>query len=247
MSDTAVVPVLYEDSHLLVVVKPVGWPVQADRSGAPDLLSYLKADIKQRYHKPGNVFLGLVHRLDRPVGGVMVFARTSKAASRLSAEIRERRLEKIYLARVRGRPEPPSMRLVHYLRKDSARNVVAIVDANESQGQEAMLDYEVLATAGPISEVCIRLHTGRPHQIRVQLAAIGCPLLGDCKYGGDAGRDTNQAGPALWSHALRFKHPTQDRTIECRAPAPWPSLAGAGKESGHCRSGQSQIKESDET
>ncbi len=236
MSAAPGVPILYEDSHVLVVVKPVGWPVQADRSGAPDLLSHLKADIKQRYHKPGNVFLGLVHRLDRPVGGVMVFARTSKAASRLSAEIRERRLEKIYLARVHGRPAPPSARLVHYLRKEAARNMVAIVDASEPKGQEAMLDYEVLATAGPISEVRVRLHTGRPHQIRVQLAAIGCPLLGDRKYGGTADRDTDQAGPALWSHALRFKHPTQDRTIECQAPAPWPPLAGAGNESGRGRS-----------
>lgn len=221
MNPSAVhVPVLYEDNHLLVVVKPVGMPVQADQSGALDLLTHCKAGIKARYQKPGNVFLGLVHRLDRPVGGVMVFARTSKAAARLSAQIRERTFEKTYLARVNGCPEPKKARLVHHLYKDTGRNTVTCVPPDHPESREAILDYEVLSTAEGVSEVQINLLTGRPHQIRVQLAAIGCPLVGDRKYG-HSQVDPPIEGPALWSYRLGFQHPTQPKAVHFAVPPPW--------------------------
>lgn len=212
------IPVLYEDNHLLVVVKPPGLPVQSDRSGDPDLLTLLKEGVKRRHGKPGNVFLGMVHRLDRPVGGVMVFARTSKGASRLSAQIRARTFEKTYEALVQGCPDPSTGRLVHHLVKDQFRNVVRVVPAGTPGAREAILDYEVIRKEKTFSRVRIQLRTGRPHQIRVQLAAIGCPLVGDHKYGSPSAAHD---GPALWSTALRFMHPTRNEAMQFEAPPPW--------------------------
>ncbi|RWR15248.1 RNA pseudouridine synthase [Siminovitchia fortis] len=215
------IPILYEDNHLLVVEKPVNVPVQGDNSGDKDLLTVLKEDIKVRYQKPGNVYLGLVHRLDRPVGGVMVFAKTSKAASRLSDAIRRQQFERTYLAVVRGVPQEEA-RLEHYLFKDQRNNMVKTVPSNHKQGKKSILEYKVAARAENLSLLTVRLLTGRSHQIRVQLSSIGHPLYGDQKYGRKVNRPGQQI--ALWAHTLEFEHPTKREMIrfESRPPKEYP-------------------------
>ncbi|EXX86498.1 RluA family pseudouridine synthase, partial [Paenibacillus darwinianus] len=170
------IPVLYEDNHVIAIIKPPGVPSQEDETGDPDVLTLVKADLKERYAKPGNVFLGLVHRLDRPVGGVMLLARTSKAASRLSEAVRSRSFAKSYLAVTDGIPKPAVGSLRHYLRKDARTNTVTAFAAPAPEAKEALLDYAAAADSEGRALVAVRLHTGRPHQIRVQLAAAGCPL-----------------------------------------------------------------------
>lgn len=213
--------ILYEDNHLLVVVKPPNVPVQEDISGAMDLLSILKKDIKIKYNKPGNVFLGLVHRLDRNVGGVMVFAKTSKAASRLSAQIRERKMGKTYLCVVKGCPDIISGRLKDYLLKNTRTNTVSVVSANVPGAKEALLDYEVLEQTQGLSLIKVRLHTGRSHQIRVQMANNGTPLYGDIKYGFKGDRTQSLA---LWSYELEIEHPTKKEGMKfsCSPPDTFP-------------------------
>ncbi|WP_124727177.1 RluA family pseudouridine synthase [Staphylospora marina] len=199
--------ILHEDNHLLVVEKPVNLPVQADASGDEDLLSLLKKDLKVRYQKPGNVFLGLVHRLDRPTGGVMVFAKTSKAASRLSDSFREKQaVDKVYLAVVHGKA-PSAGTLKHHLWKDQKRNRVFVVPAGHRGAKEAVLHFERLAVCGPLSLMRIRLETGRSHQIRVQFSEIGHPLHGDQKYGTARNKPGQQL--ALWAHRLTLPHPVK--------------------------------------
>lgn len=214
--------ILYEDNHVLVVEKPVNIPVQEDASRDQDLLTLLKEDIKLRYNKPGNVYLALVHRLDRPVGGVMVFAKTSKAASRLSNVIRKNELSRKYLAVVHGKPMRSKGQLQHYLYKDTNRNIVTSVEANHKGGKKAILDYDVLQSNDRFSLVSVQLHTGRSHQIRVQLSTIGHPLYGDQKYG----KRQNEAGEqiALWAYELQFPHPTTKEIIhiQCEPPAVYP-------------------------
>jgi 23S rRNA pseudouridine1911/1915/1917 synthase len=201
------IKILYEDNHLLVVEKPVNIPTQADASGDPDLLSLLKEDLKIRYQKPGNVYLGLVHRLDRPVGGSMVFAKTSKAASRLSEQLRTRSLGKVYLAVVHGTPQPREARLEHYLTKDRAANMVQAVNPSTKDAKQAILKYQVLETEKGYSLVQVQLLTGRSHQIRVQFAEAGHPLFGDQKYGSRVNQPGQQI--ALWSSEIRLSHPTK--------------------------------------
>jgi 23S rRNA pseudouridine1911/1915/1917 synthase len=208
------VSILYEDNHLLVVEKPVNMPTQGDTSGDMDLLTLLKNDLKIRYQKPGNVYLGLVHRLDRPVGGVMVFAKTSKAASRLSQQVRNHDLKRIYLAVVHGTPKPSKGRLEHYLKKDRASNIVHVVKASDKDGKQAILEYSVLEIGKgnkPLSLAEVELLTGRSHQIRVQLSAIGHPLFGDQKYGAKVNKPGQQI--ALWAHQIRFIHPTKKEEL----------------------------------
>lgn len=212
------IPILYEDNHLLVVEKPVNIPVQEDRTGDNDLLTILKQDIKFRYNKPGDVFLGLVHRLDRPVGGAMVFAKTSKAASRLSDVIRKQALDRKYLAVVRGTPPAKKGMLEHYLVKDSRQNKVFTTSASNSSGKKAVLEYELVGQSGQLSLLSIRLHTGRSHQIRVQLSESGCPLYGDQKYGQAVNRPGQQI--ALWANLLSFKHPTKDELVTVQSTPP---------------------------
>lgn len=199
------IEIVYEDNHILAVVKPPNMLTQSDSTGDEDLLTALKEDIKIRHNKPGNVFLGLVHRLDRPVGGVMVFARTSKAASRLSEQIRSRSFEKSYITVVHGVPEQPSGTLVHYLDKNEATNTVSVVKSPDL-GKMASLEYIVKASRDGLSLLQIKLHTGRSHQIRVQMAAIGHPLYGDQKYGAAINKPGMQL--ALWSAQIGFLHPT---------------------------------------
>lgn len=197
--------IIYEDNHLLVVEKPINMPVQADDSHDLDLLTLLKADLKKRYHKPGNVYLGLVHRLDRPVGGVMVFAKTSKAASRLSEQVRTHQLKKEYYAIVLGKIEEKG-HLEDYLLKNEKKNIVTV----HPQGKHAILDFTRLQYKKDMSLVKIQLKTGRSHQIRVQFSHHGYPLFGDQKY-------SQKAKPgqqiALFSHAITFQHPTTKETL----------------------------------
>ena len=203
--------IYYEDNHVLVVEKPVNIPSQEDSSGDPDLLSILKEDLKIRHQKPGNVYLGLVHRLDRPVGGVMVVAKTSKAAARLSEQIREQKIEKTYLAVIHGTPREVKGFLEHILLKDPGTNTVSVVSDLRNGAKKALLEYETLKSAAGYSLVKIQLHTGRSHQIRVQFAAIGHPLYGDQKYGAEYNKPGQQL--ALWSHRLSFFHPTKNEKI----------------------------------
>ena len=196
--------ILYEDNHLLIAVKPPGVPSQADSSGDADMLTILKHYIKEKYNKPGEVYLGLVHRLDRPAGGVMAFARTSKAASRLSEQIRGDGFKKEYLCVCVG--SPPGGRLEHWLTKNERTNNVTANMTDTSGSQWAALDYTPLQTKEGKTLCRVELITGRPHQIRVQFAAIGCPLWGDQRYNPNA-----VAGQwlALWSRSIELEHPTR--------------------------------------
>lgn len=212
------ISIVYEDNHLLVAVKPPNMPSQEDVSGDRDILSLLKDDIKKRYNKPGNVYLGLVQRLDRPVGGLMVFARTSKAASRLSEAVRTRSIDKQYWAVVRGKPQAAKDRLEHYLRKDAQKNTVSVVSSDAPGAKQAILTYEVLETAGDLSLLNVVLETGRPHQIRVQLAHIGCPLYGDQRYGASVNKPGQQI--ALWSRQLSFVHPVRKEPLSFQSNPP---------------------------
>ena len=211
------IAVLYEDNHLIAVVKPPGIPTQADESNDPDLLTLVRADLKRRHNKPGNVFLGLVHRLDRPVGGVMLFAKTSKAASRLSDAIRTRAFEKSYIAVTETVPVVKEAELKHYLLKDEKRNKVAAFAKPRDGAKEAILEYAVIAASGGRALTAVRLHTGRPHQIRVQLAAIGSPIVGDRKYGSDADAQEEHPSTALWSAFIGVHHPVTKEWISFRA------------------------------
>ncbi|WP_274650553.1 RluA family pseudouridine synthase [Paenibacillus humicola] len=210
--------VLYEDNHLLAVVKPPGMLSQADDTGEPDMVTWLKADLKRRYSKPGNVFVGLVHRLDRPVGGAMLFAKTSKAASRLSESVRSRAFGKWYLAVALGAPAAPEGALKHYLRKDAARNIVTVHERPAADAKEALLDYTVVKVRKPCSLIAVRLHTGRPHQIRAQLSHIGCPLAGDRKYGAPAAEGERDI--ALWSVCVGVPHPVSKEWLAFRSLPP---------------------------
>lgn len=214
------IKVLYEDNHLLVVEKPVNVPVQEDASGDPDLLNELKAYLKEKYNKPGNVYLGLVHRLDRPVGGAIVYARTSKAASRLANELRQHKIQRKYLAVVRGRVAKETAVLENYLLKNRSRNHVSVVDKETEGAQYAKLSYRLLAydQQADLSLLEVELATGRSHQIRVQLANLGHPLYGDQRYG----QAVNQPGQqiALWAHQLAFKHPTRDEISKVESLPP---------------------------
>ena len=212
------VPIVYEDNHLLIVEKPVNVPVQKDESKDEDLLTMLKEDIKRRYEKPGNVYLALLHRLDRPVGGAIVFAKTSKAASRMSDLLRRRELVRRYLAVVHGRPPKKSGLVEHYLWKDKRENKVYVVPPTRKGAKRALLEYDVLQSSEKFSLLSVKLHTGRSHQIRVQLAALGCPLYGDQKYG----QSQNKVGQqlALWSHQLQFIHPVRKEAFDIRSYPP---------------------------
>lgn len=209
------VPVLYEDNHLLAVVKPPNLPVQADASGDDDLLSILKRYIGHKYQKPGAVYLGLVHRLDRPVGGVMVFARTSKAAARLSKAFAGHEQDKRYLAVLRGTLEGPRA-LEDCLLKDGATGMVRVVPRETPGAKPARLDTRPLASRDGLTLAEVRLHTGRAHQIRVQHAHAGLPLWGDARYGG--GRPGQQI--ALWAASLALEHPTRREPVTFRAAPP---------------------------
>jgi len=197
------VKIVYEDNHVLVAVKPPNMLSQADQTGDTDILTELKEYIRIKYDKPGNVYLGLVHRLDRPVGGLMVFAKTSKAASRLSAQMRKHDMGREYLCVVTGDVKDAFTR-VDYLVKDEKLNRVVVCDSDTKGAQEAVLHGKCLARRDGTCLCAIRLETGRSHQIRVQMADYGAPLWGDNRYGrGIPGQQI-----ALWGYRLTFEHPT---------------------------------------
>ena len=212
------IPILYEDNHLLIVEKPVNIPVQGDNTGDKDLLTILKEDLKVRYQKPGDVYLGLVHRLDRPVGGVIVFAKTSKAASRMSDVIRRQAMERKYFTVVRGNPTRNRAVLVHHLMKNKQKNKVYAVSPSHKGAKEASLEYVKVADNERHSLLSVELHTGRSHQIRVQLSREGTPIYGDQKYGQDVNLPGQQI--ALWAYSLRFEHPVKKEMIEVECPPP---------------------------
>lgn len=197
--------ILYEDNHIIVVEKPPNVPSQADKTTDEDMLTIIKKYIKEKYNKPGNVYLGLVHRLDRPVGGVMVFAKTSKAASRLSEQVRNKTFKKEYLAIVDGKLDVKSGTLEDYLVKNERNNLSKVTNKETKNAKYAKLDYEVLKYSKEINLSVLRilLHTGRHHQIRVQLANMGHSICGDQKYG-TRGRGKQIS---LWAYKLTIEHP----------------------------------------
>ena len=209
--------VLYEDNHIIVVAKPCNVPVQSDQSGDTDLLTMVKQYVKEKYNKPGEVFIGLVHRLDRPAGGIVVFARNSKSAARLSQQVRTHDMQRVYYAVVRGVPAQKEGRVENYLLKNTETNTVSIVPQATEGAKFARLDYKVLQIIrdpkdGVLSLVQVQLQTGRSHQIRVQMAGLGCPLWGDQRYGAEVNRKGQQL--ALWAVKLTLMHPTlKDRRV----------------------------------
>lgn len=197
--------IIYEDNHIIVVEKPVNIPSQGDKTGDIDMLTLIKQYIKEKYNKPGDVYLGLVHRLDRPVGGIMVFAKTSKAAARLSEQVRVKDFKKRYLVVVNGKMEEQKGILEDYLLKNEKANMSKVVKEGTKNSKLASLEYEVLKYNSEIdlSVLKIDLHTGRHHQIRVQLSSRSHSIYGDQKYGGRGhGKQI-----ALWAYELKFLHP----------------------------------------
>lgn len=203
--------VIYEDNHIIVVEKKPNIPSQKDKTEDIDMLTIIKQYIKEKYNKPGEVYLALIHRLDRPVGGVMVFAKTSKAAARLSEEVRSRNLKKEYLVIVDGKMEKEEGTIEDYLLKNEKTNTSKVVKEGTKNSKYAKLDYEVLKYNKEInlSVLKINLHTGRHHQIRVQLASSGHSICGDQKYG-TRGRGKQIS---LWAYKLSFLHPTTKKEL----------------------------------
>ena len=223
--------IVYEDNHLVVVLKPHNIPTQADQSGDMDMLNLVKDYIKVKYQKPGNVYVGLVHRLDRPTGGLMVFAKTSKAASRLSEQLQDGRFSKTYLTVLENVPTDRRKKQVNYLKKDAASNTVRIVPMGEEGAKKAELIYNVLDVQNGLSLTEIELLTGRSHQIRVQMSSLKTPVYGDIKYGAKRGIVGAEKGNAktnnlaLWAYKLTFEHPTTKKAMTFKSypekTAPW--------------------------
>lgn len=209
--------VLYEDNHLLVVDKPAHLPTMGVPEGEPSLLAEAKQYIKQKYHKPGNVYLGVVSRLDAPVTGAVVIARTSKAAARLTKQFRLRTVQKCYWALLEKLPDPAAGMLVDWLRRDERHRRMHISSSSHPEAQEARLTYRTLRRVAAAVLVEVELLTGRKHQIRLQLSHHGVPILGDRKY--DSKRKFPH-GIALHARSLRFEHPVLQTPVEVVAPLP---------------------------
>ncbi len=219
--------VLYEDNHLLIVNKPAGRLVQGDRTGDEPLVETFKNYLKEKYHKPGAVFLGVVHRLDRPVSGVLVFARTSKALDRMNKLFSSRAVQKIYWAVVAHKPPAEAATLVHWLKKDTAKNTTTAYEQERDHAKRAELQYTLLGSQKNLYLLEVAPLTGRPHQIRVQLATMGCPIQGDIKYG--FAHPNADGNISLHARKLHFIHPVKKEPISVVAPLPayesWPMFA----------------------
>ncbi|RZJ32059.1 MAG: RluA family pseudouridine synthase [Flavobacterium sp.] len=210
--------VLYEDNHLIVVNKRVGDIVQGDKTGDKPLSDVVKEYIKEKYNKPGEVFLGVIHRLDRPTTGIVAFARTSKALTRMNDLFRERSTEKTYWAIVQNEPPQPEATLIHFLKRNETNNT-AKAHKNEVPGSKiAQLHYKIIKKLDKYFALEVHLQTGRHHQIRAQLSAIGCPIKGDLKYG--AARSNPDGGICLHARRLSFIHPVTKENVLITAPVP---------------------------
>lgn len=210
--------VLYEDNHIIIVNKSSSEIVQGDKTGDKPLVEIVKEYIKEKYHKPGNVFLGVVHRLDRPVSGVVVFARTGKALARLNEMFRTKDVHKTYWAIVANQPPAPEGELTHWLVRKEQQNKSFAYDKEMPQSKKAILDYHVIAKSDRYFLLEVDLKTGRHHQIRCQLAKIGCPIKGDLKYG--APRSNPDGSISLHARRIRFVHPVSKKEICVEAPVP---------------------------
>lgn len=210
--------ILYEDNHILVVVKPQNIPSQADDTNDENMVSLVKDYLREKFDKQGNVYVGLVHRLDRPTGGVMVFAKTGKASTRLSEQIQNKEFSKKYLAVVNGNIEDETRLLTNYLKKNPKTNVVSVVPEFETGAKKAELRYTVIERKEKVTLVEIELFTGRSHQIRVQMKHIGHPVYGDVKYGGDILAKGHNL--ALWAYSLQFIHPTTKEKMSFKSIPP---------------------------
>ena len=210
--------ILFEDNHIIAVNKQAGELVQGDKTGDKTLPDLVKAYIKEKFNKPGNVFLGVVHRLDRPTSGALVFARTSKALTRMNDLFRNRETQKVYWALTENAPPDVAGTLTHYLVKNNEKNKSFAVSASDKRGSKAVLDFKLLASLDKYHLIEVVLHTGRHHQIRVQLASIGCIIKGDLKYG--AKRSNKDASISLHARKLSFIHPVTQEQVSVIAPAP---------------------------
>jgi 23S rRNA pseudouridine1911/1915/1917 synthase len=218
ISDKNNLQVLHEDNHIIVVNKRVGDIVQGDKTGDKPLSEVVKEYIKVKYNKPGEVFLGVVHRLDRPTTGIVVFARTSKALTRMNELFSNRETQKTYWAIVKNKPQNSEDKLVHYLKRNEKNNTSKAHAKEVPESKIASLDYKIIASLQNYYALEINLHTGRHHQIRAQLAAIGSPIKGDLKYGFD--RSNPDGGIHLHARKLVFIHPVTKENIEITAPTP---------------------------
>jgi 23S rRNA pseudouridine1911/1915/1917 synthase len=218
MADKFPFSVLFEDNHLLVVDKSPGVLVQGDETGDTPLVELCKSYVKEKYNKPGAVFLGVVHRLDRPVSGIVVLARTSKALERMNALFREKETKKTYWAIVQNRPRQPEANLVNWLLKDERKNKTTAYSVETPGALRSELNYKVIRESSGFYLLEVNPITGRPHQIRVQLATIGCPIVGDVKYGFPSAND--DASICLHARALAFVHPVKKEPVrfECAPP-----------------------------
>jgi 23S rRNA pseudouridine1911/1915/1917 synthase len=214
--------ILFEDNHLIVVNKKVGEIVQGDKTGDTPLSEDVKTYLKEKYQKPGNVFCGVTHRLDRPVSGLVIFAKTSKALSRLNDMFRNQEIDKTYWALVKNPPQKESDTLIHWLIKNETQNKSKAFEKENPKGKKAILHYRQLRKSDTYHLLEINLETGRHHQIRCQLSAIGCPIKGDVKYGFD--RPNKDAGISLHSRSCSFVHPVSKELIKITAPTPDDSL-----------------------
>ena len=212
------IEVLYEDNHIIAVNKKASDIVQGDKTGDRPLPEYVKDYIKKKYNKPGEVFLGVVHRLDRPVSGVILFARTSKALTRLNEMFREKKVQKTYWAIVKNKPQNTKDNLVHYLLKNQAKNKSQAFNKEGNHALRSELSYEIIHSLENYHLLEVSPKTGRHHQIRVQLAKIGCPIKGDIKYGFD--RTNKDKGIHLHARKIDFIHPVKKEPISITAPTP---------------------------
>jgi 23S rRNA pseudouridine1911/1915/1917 synthase len=218
VSDKTNLQILHEDNHIIVINKRVGDIVQGDKTGDKPLSEVVKEYIKDKYNKPGEVFLGVVHRLDRPTSGIVIFARTSKALSRLNEMFSNRETQKTYWAVVKNKPEKTANTLVHYLKRNEKNNTSKAHLKEVPDSKIARLDYKIIKELDSYFALEIDLHTGRHHQIRAQLAAIGSPIKGDLKYGFD--RSNPDGGIHLHARKLIFIHPVSKENLEIVAPPP---------------------------